>query len=162
MNTLVKNDSRMLTKPQWQHLIPHQGAMCLLDCVVEWDESHIHATAISHRALDNPLRSHAMLRSVHLCEYGAQSMAIHGGLLAQRDGKVALPGLLVSLRAIKLHVRRIDHLAGDLDIRAEKLLDGEASWQYAFLIKHAGELLAEGRAAVMHSNSSASIFSLQT
>ncbi len=123
--------------------------MCLLDTVVAWDESRIHVNAISHRDPANPLRSDGRLRSLHLCEYGAQAMAIHGGLLAQRDGRVAAPGLLVSLRAIKLHVARIDDLPGDLAVHAEKLLDGGASWQYGFRVERAGAVLAEGRAAVM-------------
>jgi predicted hotdog family 3-hydroxylacyl-ACP dehydratase len=139
----------MLSKNEWQHLIPHKGAMCLLDTVVDWDETRIHVTAISHRDPHNPLRSDGGLRSVHLCEYGAQAMAIHGGLLAARDGFVARPGFLVSLRAVKLFSTRIDELAGDLDVRAEKLLAGDNAWQYAFRIEHDGALLAEGRAAVM-------------
>jgi predicted hotdog family 3-hydroxylacyl-ACP dehydratase len=76
-------------------------------------------------------------------------MAVHGGLLAQREGAVAAPGLLVSLRAVKLHVARVDELPGDLDVRAEKLLDTGGSWQYAFRIEHDGLVLAEGRAAVV-------------
>jgi len=90
-----------------------------------------------------------MLRAVHLCEYGAQAMAVHGGLLAQRNGEVAAPGLLVSLRGVKLHAARVDELPGDLDVRAEKLLDAGSSWQYAFRVEHAGLLLAEGRAVVI-------------
>ena len=139
----------MLNRESWQHLIPHRGAMCLLDAVVAWDESHIHALAVSHRDPANPLRSDGILRSVNLCEYGAQAMAIHGGLLAQRDGKTIAPGMLVSLRDFKLQVARIDDLCGNLDVYAEKLLDGGASWQYAFRVEHAGQVLAQGRAAVM-------------
>jgi predicted hotdog family 3-hydroxylacyl-ACP dehydratase len=139
----------MLAKSDWQQLIPHRGAMCLLDVVVEWDDAQIHATTDSHRSGDNPLRSDGMLRSVHLCEYAAQAMAVHGGLLARRAGEVAAPGFLVSLRAVQLHVARIDDLGGALDVHAQKLLDGGGSWQYAFHIDHAGVLLAEGRAAVM-------------
>lgn len=144
----------MLAKKTWQNLIPHGGAMCLLDDVIGWNEERIHAATGTHRRADNPLRSDGKLRSVHLCEYGAQAMAVHGGLLAQRDGAVAAPGLLVSLRAVKLHVARIDDLPGDLDVHATKLLDGGASWQYAFRIEHAGRLLAEGRAAVLRAGGS--------
>lgn len=138
-----------MERQHWQHLIPHRGTMCLLDTVVDWDEQKIHATSASHRRADNPLRSEGVLRSVHLCEYAAQAMAVHGGLLAQRDGNIAAPGFLVSLRAVKLHVARIDDLVHALDVHAEKLLDGGGSWQYAFHIEHTGALLAEGRAAVM-------------
>ncbi|HSC09645.1 MAG TPA: phosphotransferase [Rhodanobacteraceae bacterium] len=123
--------------------------MCLLDTVVGWDDEGIHLVTDSHRRADNPLRSDGMLRAVHLCEYGAQAMAVHGGLLAQRNGEVAAPGLLVSLRGVKLHAARVDELPGDLDVRAEKLLDAGSSWQYAFRVEHAGLLLAEGRAVVI-------------
>jgi len=139
----------MLTKAQWQHLIPHRGTMCLLDAVVDWDDERIHLVTASHRRADNPLRNDGLLRAVHLCEYGAQAMAVHGGLLAQREGAVAAPGLLVSLRGVKLHVARADDLPGDLDVRAEKLLGAGGSWQYAFRIEHDGVVLAEGRAAVV-------------
>jgi predicted hotdog family 3-hydroxylacyl-ACP dehydratase len=140
----------MIAKPQWEHLIPHRGAMSLLETVLDWDNERIHLSALSHSRADNPLRSDGLLRAVHLCEYGAQAMAVHGGLLAQREGKVATPGFLVSLRDVHLHVQRIDDLPGALDVRALKLLDGGASWQYEFRIEHRGKALVEGRAAVMH------------
>lgn len=133
----------------WRQLIPHAGAMCLLADVVSFDNTCIHARAVSHRDVGNPLRSDARLRAVHLCEYAAQAMAIHGGLLAQRDGDAARPGMLVSLREVKLHVDRIDDIPGELDIHAEKLLDGGGSWQYAFRVEHARRILAQGRAAVI-------------
>ena len=140
----------MIAKAQWEHLIPHRGAMSLLDTVLDWNDARIHLTATSHARADNPLRSDGRLRALHLCEYGAQAMAVHGGLLAQREGRVATPGFLVSLRGVRLHVARIDDLPGTLDVHALKLLDGGASWQYEFRVEHRGRLLAAGRAAVIH------------
>jgi predicted hotdog family 3-hydroxylacyl-ACP dehydratase len=139
----------MLDKAHWQHLIPHRGAMCLLDAVVAWDEAGIHARASTHRDPGNPLRADGRLHAVNLCEYGAQAMAVHGGLLAQREGGAATPGLLVSLREVKLRVARIDDLPHDLDVHARKIAVGAGAMQYAFRIEHAGVVLAEGRAAVM-------------
>jgi predicted hotdog family 3-hydroxylacyl-ACP dehydratase len=133
----------------WQALIPHQGTMCLLDEVVAWDADAIHARSRSHSRADNPLRSDGRLRAVHLAEYGAQAMAVHGGLLAREAGVVATPGLLVSLRAVELFVERVDDRAGVLDVHAEKLVGSGASWQYAFRIEHDGIVLARGRAAVL-------------
>lgn len=72
-----------LPKSQWAALIPHQGSMCLLDSVAHWDDVRIHARSGSHARDDNPLRRDGRLRALHLCEYGAQAMAVHGGLLAQ-------------------------------------------------------------------------------
>ena len=139
----------MLDKSDWSHLIPHQGLMCLLDAVADWDDARIHACTASHRRADNPLRSDGLLRALHLCEYGAQAMAVHGALLARAAGSAAAPGYLVSLRAVELAVARIDDLAGTLDVHAERLLGSETSWQYAFRIEHAGAAIAHGRAAVM-------------
>ncbi len=130
-------------------LVPHQGAMCLWDEVLEWDTQTIRLRAHNHRDSAHPLRAHGQLRAVHLCEYGAQAMAVHGGLRARENGGRAKPGLLVALRGVELHVARIDDLAGALECHAEVLTAGDAGWQYAFRITHAGTLLAEGRAAVM-------------
>lgn len=139
----------MLAKADWAHLIPHRGAMCLLDAVIDWDETRLHARSESHRRADNPLRSDGILRSVHLCEYGAQAMAVHGALRARAAGGIAKPGYLVSLRNVELLVARIDDLAGPLDVHTECLQGGDTSWQYAFRIEHAGCEIASGRAAVM-------------
>jgi predicted hotdog family 3-hydroxylacyl-ACP dehydratase len=130
-------------------LIPHQGAMSLLDQVASWDASSIVAVATTHRATDHPLRRNGCLRTVHLCEYGAQAAALHGGLVARAAGAVAEPGYLVSLRDVTLACPRIDDLAGELQIRAELLLQDSGSWQYRFVASHAGVTLASGRLAII-------------
>jgi predicted hotdog family 3-hydroxylacyl-ACP dehydratase len=130
-------------------LIPHQGAMCLWDEVVDWDETSIRLRSENHRDRAHPLRCDGRLRAVHLCEYGAQAMAVHGGLRARESGGRAQAGLLVALRGVTVHVARIDDLPGALECEAEALALAEISQQYAFRIHHAGMLLAEGRAAVM-------------
>ena len=139
----------MLSREAIAALVPHAGAMCLWDEVLEWNDAGIRLRAGNHRDPAHPLRSDGRLRAVHLCEYGAQAMAVHGGLLAQRDGGVAAPGMLVALRGVELHVARVDDLPGPIDCEAQLLVAGEASQQYAFRITHAGTLLVEGRAAVM-------------
>ena len=130
-------------------LVPHAGTMCLWDEVVSWDGDRIVLHADNHRDPAHPLRSGGRLRALHLCEYGAQAMAVHGGLRARAGGGVPRPGLLVALRGVVLHVDRIDDLPGPLEGMAEQLAHSPDSQQYAFRISHAGTLLAEGRAAVM-------------
>lgn len=130
-------------------MVPHKGAMCLWDAVLDWDPQRIVLRADNHRDPAHPLRAGGRLRAVHLCEYGAQAMAVHGGLRARAGGSAARPGMLVALRGIVLHVARIDDLPGALEGEAEMLAESEASQQYGFVIRHAGMVIAEGRAAVM-------------
>jgi predicted hotdog family 3-hydroxylacyl-ACP dehydratase len=139
----------MLSREAIEALIPHKGGMCLWDEVGEWDVRRIFLRAHNHRDATHPLRSQGKLRAVHLCEYGAQAMAVHGGLRAREGGGTARPGLLVALRGVELHCLRIDDLPDTLECEAVVLAEGEGSQQYAFRIRHDGVLLAEGRAAVM-------------
>ena len=130
-------------------LIPHQGGMCLLQQVLHWDEQSITLSTTTHRAADNPLRSLGRLRAVHLCEYGAQAMAVHGALKASSSGQRAAPGMLVALRSVELRCEYIDDLPEALEVRAQCLQATDSSLQYNFEVLHRQELLAQGRAAVV-------------
>ena len=130
-------------------LVPHQGAMCLWREIVSHDASSVRLRTDSHRDPRNPLRSDGRLRALHLCEYGAQAMAVHGGLLARLAGTPVRRGFLVALRGVALYVARIDDLPGALTGHATLLMESGDSQQYGFRIEHDGRLLAEGRAAVM-------------
>ena len=131
-------------------LIPHQGSMCLLDTVTRWDESSIECTTATHRAVGHPLRTGGQLAAVHLIEYGAQAMAVHGGLLARAQGGVAAPGMLVAVRDIQLNVARIDDIAADLTVRAKKLVANPDGWLYFFEVDAGATRLASGRVSVIN------------
>ena len=60
-----------------------------------------------------------------------------------------VPGVLVALREVQLHVARIDDLDGAIEATAQVLAEAETSQQYSFRIVHGARVLAEGRAAVM-------------
>lgn len=137
------------TRAEIEQLIPHAGSMCLLERVLAFDDTGLHAQSDAHRDPAHPLRRDGRLSALHLCEYGAQSMAVHGGLLAAREGRSAPPGLLVSLRGVELSRAFLDDLPGPLDVFAVDVSDSGAGWQCGFRIEHAGEVLATGRAAVL-------------
>ncbi|SEN52313.1 Predicted 3-hydroxylacyl-ACP dehydratase, HotDog domain [Luteibacter sp. UNCMF331Sha3.1] len=141
----------MLTKTDFVDLVPHAGDMCLLDGVVAWDAGSIHAVSTRHGLATHPLRGPDGLHAVHLAEYGAQAMAVHGALRARDEGRTEpRPGMLVSLRGVRLAVQRVDTLDGALDVHAECLLADDGGAQYTFRILHRGEEIASGRAAVIH------------
>lgn len=128
--------------------IPHQGTMCLLDTITQWDAQHIRCTTSSHRATDNPLRAHDRLGAACGIEYAAQGMAAHGALLAASDSRPRA-GFLASVRSVHLHVARLDDVGADLEIEAERLSGNDNTILYGFRVSAAGRTLLEGRAAVL-------------
>lgn len=123
--------------------------MCLLDFVEAWDEQRIQCRASSHRAADNPLRAYGRLGAVCGIEYAAQAMAVHGALLIPPDRASARVGYLVSVRATRLHVPRLDDIAADLLVEATCITRSENTILYQFSVSAAGRLLLDGRAAVV-------------
>lgn len=148
----------MLNRDDIAARIPHQGRMCLLDCVTAWSAEAIVCTAASHRLADNPLRADGRLGAACGIEYAAQAMAVHGALLAVA-GDAPRRGFLASVRGVEFLADRLDHVAGDLDVRAERLSGDGNNILYQFSVAGDGRLLLSGRAAVIldaeaHSGSS--------
>ncbi|HUR41832.1 MAG TPA: phosphotransferase, partial [Verrucomicrobiae bacterium] len=88
--------------------------------------------------------------AIHLAEYGAQAMAIHGGLLGRAAGTPVRRGLLVTLRDLKLAVARIDGIETPLVVRAKRLLANPEGQLYGFEVETGGMELASGRVGVIH------------
>lgn len=142
--------NRALDRDAIATLIPHAGAMCLLDAVPDWDATRIRARSTSHAHAAHPLRRDGALHAVHLCEYGAQAAAVHGALAARAAGAAPRPGLLAALREVRLHVEVADPAGGALDVEAECLLGDAHGAQYAFRVTQGGCLLASGRATIVY------------
>lgn len=128
--------------------IPHQGTMCLLERVDEWDEQHIRCNANSHRSDNNPLRAHGRLATACGIEYAAQAMAVHGALLAGQQARPRI-GFLASVRGVTLYVGRLDDIAADLTVDAERFSGDGNNVLYDFSVRAEGRLLLQGRAAVI-------------
>nr|WP_286197560.1 hydroxymyristoyl-ACP dehydratase [Variovorax boronicumulans] len=123
--------------------------MCLLARLERWDANTIVCSASSHRDADNPLRTASGLLAPCAIEYAAQAMALHGALIGEEAGSVASPGFLASARGVQLHRLRLDDLAGDLTIEALRQAGDAQQILYHFRVQHAGQPVAEGRAAVV-------------
>jgi predicted hotdog family 3-hydroxylacyl-ACP dehydratase len=130
-------------------LLPHAGTARMIERVLRWDENEILAATTRHRAPDNPLRRDGRLASVHLAEFAAQVMAIHGGLLDTATGRDWKPALLVSVRDLELERDYIDDLDGELEISARVLMAQAGNWQYSFTVIHRGMQIASGRIAAI-------------
>ena len=128
--------------------IPHRGAMCLLDGVLEWDAQRILCRATSHRDPANPLRVAQALPAACGIEYGAQAMAVHGVLVAAHGAPLGR-GYLASVRSVKLHAARLDDVEGPLQVSAERLSGEDDHFLYAFSVAGGAGELVSGRATVV-------------
>lgn len=122
--------------------------MCLLDGVVSWDNEHIICQTDTHIAMNNPLRYYGQLSIVHGIEYGAQAMAVHGGLLARQQGQKALPGYLVIVKNVDFNAQHLDTIEATLNIRANCLMEINGNLLYDFSIYTKDKILMSGRATI--------------
>lgn len=137
----------MLTQGEIAALVPHAGAMCLLDRVLAWSAGDILCAARSHLDPSNPLRRARRLAAVCGLEYALQAAALHGAL---RDGRPQPAGYAASLRAVTLHADRLDDPAhGELRVAATLEQGESGGLLYALRVgAEGGAPLVEGRAAI--------------
>jgi predicted hotdog family 3-hydroxylacyl-ACP dehydratase len=128
-------------------LVPHQGAMCLLEEVLEWDDNAIACRAVSHRDPANPLRGAGGLSAIVGVEYAGQAVAVHGGL-TNKSGKPRV-GYLAALRDVVCLVERLDTEPGDLTVRATKVAAESGRVLYDFRVDSGGRELLKGRLSVV-------------
>ena len=127
-------------------LVPHQGTMCLLEEVLEWDENAISCRATSHRDPANPLRGGIGLPAIMGVEYAAQAVAVHGSLTSNSESK---KGYLAGLRDVVCSVERLDSEGDDLVVGATRLAAESGRLLYDFRIVAGGRELLRGRLSVV-------------
>jgi predicted hotdog family 3-hydroxylacyl-ACP dehydratase len=128
--------------------IPHQNRMCLLDEVLSWDATQARCRSSTHRSAENPLRAYGRLGAACGIEYAAQTMAVHGALVASAAGITAAPGFLASARGVEFNCDRLDDVEGDLVTAVERLAGDENTALYQFLVSAQEVVLLRGRAAI--------------
>lgn len=129
-------------------LIPHEGAMCLLDGVVAWDRHSIRCLSLRHHALDNPLRQEGRLGALCGIEFAAQAMAVHGALVGAVSERPRA-GYLASLRDVVCRRDRLDDLDEDLIIDAVYLMGDDERAVYSFRVGGSAQEILTGRATVV-------------
>jgi len=138
-------------------LIPHSDKMCLWEAVTAFDDDSIKCRTTRHLDLDHPLKRDGRLSKLHLIEFGAQTIAIHGGLKAQAEAentaspfaKTPRPGYLASVKNITFG--DFNPQTAVLTGQATQLMADDASKLYQFELQDQnGQTVCSGRALVIH------------
>jgi len=128
-----------------RQLIPHAGAMCLLEQVVDCDETTIRCTSRTHLDPGNPLRGRNRLHPVCGIEYAAQAMALHGALMTPERPRI---GYLASVRDVHWRVAQLDDVGEELQVEATCLSADANAAVYRFRVYAGDAELLHGRASV--------------
>lgn len=127
-------------------LLPHAGAMCLLDRVVSYDARHIVCESARHVDPHNPLREDGMLSPLAGIELAAQAVAAHGALL-HPHGQPAR-GRLARVRDCVVQCERMDELPSPLTIEAERIAGDARALSYRFCVRAGAAVVLSGSALI--------------
>jgi len=138
----------MLTHAQIAALIPHAGAMCLLDQVESWDARDIVCLTRRHRELDNPLRRRdGRLGALAGIELAGQAAALHGAFAASPSAKPRR-GVIASLRDIRLSCALLDAVPA-LTVTATLVTGDSTGATYQFAVADNAAPLLTGRFTIL-------------
>ena len=134
------------TREAIARLVPHQGAMCLLERVRSCDAAGIVCAAVTHRDPAHPLRRDGVLPAVCGLEYALQAMALHGALT---DGAAQGRGFLAGLSGVAMAVERLDEVVGDLLVTATALARESRGFISGLEVAGDGRLLLSGSETIV-------------
>ena len=130
--------------------IPHQGRMCLLDEVIDWDRA---AHQLPQRRAPRRGSSAARAWPARRClRHGIRGAGDGGAWRAHRRcAPIAKPraGFLASVRGVRLHVSRLDDVQSDLICDAVRIAGDQRTALYEFELRCATMRLMSGRATVV-------------
>ena len=134
-----------VTRAQIERLVPHAGAMCLLDTVSQWGPEQIACSGMP------PDARHALARdgrvpAIVAAEYAAQAAAVHGALLDETA--TPRPGLLATLLDVELRQSHFDAAGGAPTVVAQLLSRSAQGCMYRFDVTQAATPIAGGRLVV--------------
>ena len=129
-----------------ERLVPHAGAMCLLDAVTEWSTQSIACTS-ALPGPDHPLARNRRVPAIVATEYAAQATAVHGALL--EDANRPCAGMLATLVDVRLADAEIPDEGDFLSIRADLLSRSSAGCMYSFVVGTGSGPIASGRLLVV-------------
>jgi len=137
----------LVTRERLEPLVPHAGAMLMIDGVKAYDDRSICCESLRHQAVDNPLRRDGKLSAHHGIEFAAQAAAVHGGLI--NDGKKAPLRALAAVRKASFSRPWIHDLPGRLEIAANLVMLDQRAAVYQSSLHHEGEEIASMRLTLM-------------
>jgi predicted hotdog family 3-hydroxylacyl-ACP dehydratase len=135
-----------LMRAEIERLVPHAGAMCLIDGVTQWSRDTIACTSALPDA-GHALAHAGRVGAIAAAEYAAQATAIHGALLAPSSRPRA--GMLATLVDVQLSMPAMPVQGEALCIRADLLSRSADGCMYSFDVRSGATPISSGRLMVV-------------
>ncbi len=134
----------MVARDQIEAMVPHAGAMCLIDAVKAWDDCAIECACTAPQS-GHPLARDGKVPAIVAAEYAAQATAVHGAL---QDGRHQRAGMLAKLSDVELRMQSFPPDAAMLTVCARLVGRMNAGCMYTFDVSADSRIVASGRLLV--------------
>ena len=126
--------------------MPQKGDMCLIDMVLDADETSIKCRAKDHSKVAYPLRIDGQLMKTSLVELGAQAAAAHASLYGIGDHHA---GMLLALHNVEISQADVDLAGSPFNATAERLHFDDTGARYRFAVSSETREILSGEAMLM-------------
>jgi predicted hotdog family 3-hydroxylacyl-ACP dehydratase len=136
--------------PAIADLIPHAGAMVLLDSLSEWQKGYARCSAsIREHA---PFVVHGSVSAEVTIEYMAQAVAACLGYEAITGGGGVRVGMIIACKRFEAHADKL-HVGDQLEVEARCIQGNESLSHFDCKLTRAGKLFSEAVLTLYHADS---------
>jgi predicted hotdog family 3-hydroxylacyl-ACP dehydratase len=138
------------TYPAIVDLVPHAGAMVLLDALTEWQKGYARCSALIREHA--PFVKHGSLSAEVTIEYMAQAVAACLGYEAITGGGGVRVGMIIACKRFEAHAEKLN--VGDrVEVEVRCISGNEALSHFDCKLTRAGILFSEATLTLYHADS---------
>ena len=139
-----------MSYPAIADLIPHAGAMVLLDRMCEWRTGYVRCSAYIREHA--PFVSHGSVSAEVTIEYMAQAVAACLGYEAITAGGGVRVGMIIACKRFEAHADQL-HVGDQIEIEAQCISGNEALSHFDCKLSRGGALFSEAVLTLYHADS---------
>ena len=136
-----------MSYPPIEELVPHAGAMVLLEELLEWSAGHARCRLRIREGA--PFVRERAVESVVTIEYMAQAVAACLGYEALLGGAGVRVGMIIGCKRFEAHADQL-HVGDELEVSVQCVQGNEALSHFECRVLRAGTLFSEALLTLFH------------
>lgn len=136
--------------PPIEELVPHSGALVLLEAMLEWAPGKARCSLVIREGA--PFVRDGVVESAATIEYMAQAVAACLGYEALVSGGGVRVGMIIACKKFEAHAEKL--LVGDeLEVKVESVQGNEMLSHFACVLSRGGTTFSEALLTLYHAES---------